>query len=117
MSDELPPTLDYRQPDKRKPRPPDQWQDDPDNVGNFFVGLFLSLGVSALIWIPGGAYFFKHGDDALSVIICLGVLKLLTAFAFIFFVRRFRGLGIGILVSLPLSGLIIFGVCAANFRM
>ncbi len=117
MSDGPPPTLDYRGPDKGKPRPLDQWQNDPNNVGSFFVGLFISLGISAIIWVPGGSYFFKHSDNALSVIIGLATLKVLTAFALIAFTRRWRGFGIGILVSLPLSGLIIFGVCAANVKI
>ena len=115
LPDEHPPTLDYRGPQKEKPRPKGIVLPDSQSAGRFLFGFFGSIILSAVLWFPFGDYLFRQNSDhALNLAYILGGGKLVLAFALISFGREYRALGIGILASLPVSGMIAYGACAVN---
>lgn len=96
--------MDYENPADRK-RP-----DVVQGVGwNFLAGLCLGVLVSAVVWIVGWDAF-QHSPRIAYLMWGLPIGKLLAAIAIIF-VPRWRGFGIGLLVSVAI-GALIFGFMA-----
>src|SRR5258706_245596 len=93
-----PPPLDYRTPDQRAPR-------DPDAPKRFAWGLIGGTAVSAVVYFAGW-HWFPNVTFVLGFIITGA-----KALAFIGMPSS-RGLGPGILASIPLGALIFFGTCA-----
>src|ERR1051325_8852781 len=116
MPDERPPTLDYRGEQKPKRGPVSIVVPDWESTSRFLSGFILSIILSAVLWFPLGNYLFRENSDhALNLAYVMGGGKLVLAFALILFSRQYRSLGIGILASMPISGLIAFGACAVYF--
>lgn len=113
MPNEPAPTLDDGGQPPPKRRPIAIVVPDAESTGRFLSGFFLSIIPSVLLWFPFGNYLFREDSDhALNLAYILGGGKLVLAFGLILFSRQYRALGIGILASMPISGLIAFGACA-----
>jgi hypothetical protein len=106
MPDKHPPTLDHPRPSENGFRDPGGWK--------FMFGFFASIGISGLVWLRGGPKVFSHGDFSIILLIMIGTMKTALAVALIARVPRLRSLGIGILVSLPVAGMIFYmSACGA----
>ena len=116
MPDERP-TLDYQSPQRRRPRKRDEGLAEPAGaVAKFFLGFVISLILSAIIWIFAGGMIFRQQETPLNLLILVGFFKLAFATVLMLYYPRYRATGFGILLSLPVAGMIfVFGACA-NMR-
>jgi len=118
----LPPvTLDYKNPNPDTPPEP-LWSIER----NFGLGLFVGVAVSVITWCAG---WNVVGESALGAVIGPSSSSLGTAVLWsvpivkigvavgTLFSPRFRGFGIGVLISLPIGALIFFGSCAIHFHL
>ena len=76
----------------------------------FLLGLIMGTTASGLIWWRGRIPLIMHGSG--KAILVVLAAKLTISIAAILF-QRTRGFGLGLLVSIPIGGLIFFGVCAS----
>jgi hypothetical protein len=80
----------------------------------FLGGAAAGTIVSAVTWIIT-FYADKTGSSILIFLVLIPVVKVAMSITFLC-LHRWRMLGAGILVSLPLGALIFFGVCASNIK-
>lgn len=111
---EIPPPLpiDYLTPRPREPKPP-----IPHLWGKFLIGLLGSSTISAATYFGGFSLSPKISEEWLLVALCVIALGKLATGITLTCIRNWRPMGIGLLIALPLGGLIFFGACAANLRM
>jgi len=77
------------------------------------VGLVAGVTVSAVVWIAGWQRYAEHGSGAALWVVPAS--KVLVSIP-LFFVPRWRLTAVGLLISIPVGGLIFLGSCFANFR-
>lgn len=107
----IPPRLEYQRPNTYVM--PDR---GPLFAGwKVLVGLMVGTMISVLIWIPG--FDWINARFGLGAICIVGAVKFLSGFVMLFLGPKYRGFGLGLIISLPLGGLIFFGTCASRFRV
>lgn len=77
------------------------------------IGLVLGTAVSAAIWILGWDAFEKSNAYQWFALGTIFGLKIFVGIGLLFF-RRWRFVGIGLLISLAMGFLIFFGTCFAH---
>ena len=85
----------------------------PLNIGHFSLGLIVGSIASGLIWFLGWNSLVNHGSGIALVIV--PATKVVIAIP-LMLKRPWRSCGIGLLLSIPIGGLLFFGSCFANFR-
>ena len=107
-----PPPLDYassRSPDNKPV------VDESLVMRRFLLGLGIGIAVSAIVWFSIWK-LAPRGTGASAAVIAAYILvgaKVVSAIVFLC-LRGWRGLGLGILCSMPLGFLMFFGACAAT---
>jgi hypothetical protein len=79
------------------------------------VGLGAGILVSVIVWL-GGWKYLNLGRPGISAIIIVPAAKLIVGITFLC-IRRWRGFGGGVLMSLAFGVLIFFGACAGIFKI
>lgn len=105
----LPPTtLNYS-----GPLPPAGGPGPRGLMRQFLLGLGVGVAISLLAWVAGWSTLDQtsYGWAMFYVVIGFKVIGGVTAACF----RRYRLIGIGLIVSLPIGAMIFFTSCAAHF--
>jgi hypothetical protein len=79
----------------------------------FLLGLVIGTAFSALVWPLAWKVLGVNFLDSSHWIWWVAGVKAAAAITFLA-VRGWRGMGLGLLCSLPIGFLIFFGVCAAH---
>ncbi len=102
--------LNYATPIPRPPKPPIEhlW-------GKFFLGLLGGSGISALVWFLG-PWNSRESEYFIPIFaVALPTIKLAAGVTFTC-IRRFRPLGIGLLIAIPMGFLLFFFGCVSNLN-
>ena len=82
----------------------------------FLCGVGLGTGISAVVWLGYWKVLDHDGAAMIYAISALVALKFGGGVMLLCF-RRVRAAGIGLLLALPLGGLMFFIGCAQNFKI
>jgi len=96
-------------------------RESPRQIRNFLLGFVGGVGLSFIVLVLGRDFLFQPGGgEGFGVGIRAGLLLLpflgcckLALGLYLWFLPRWKTLGAGIVVSVPVGVLIFFGVCAS----
>jgi len=90
--------------------------DEQSGGGRYFLGgLFIGVAISAAVWIAGWNAF-DRSSWGMGIVGSVVLGKFFASLATLLS-QKWRHLGIGLLVSLPIGALIFFGSCAMHFHL
>jgi 1,4-dihydroxy-2-naphthoate octaprenyltransferase len=107
MNEKPPDFLQYESRDNSRRRRRKRRQTNKSGPGLFTIGIAAGCAVSGLVWL----LVWKGAANLEAVLVVAGA-KLVVALALIIGGKPNRYLGIGLIVSIGLMGLILFGICA-----